>query len=177
MQSSECAASGPMVQEHSYIIGMYCIVPCTDVITQNGKQRRFLSSNARFPMNGSEEIGYVCVSKHLFWLDFLWCTLYLLWLWDIYVCTSLSLFLSPASYKRRSKQKEQGKKKKQREIFPNEPNHEVPSPLPTHATFTTAHNIPSLGFNPHPLSVVVGRFSSPRSNRQSSPQPTSRLRR
>ena len=44
----------------------------------------------------------------------MWCTLYSLWFWDMYVCVyiSLSLFLTPASYKRRSKQKEQGKKKK-----------------------------------------------------------------
>ena len=42
----------PMVQKHSYIIGMY-------VITQNGKEKRFVSSKARFRMNGSEKIRYV----------------------------------------------------------------------------------------------------------------------
>lgn len=106
----------------------------TYVITQNGRTKGDLCRPmSRFSMNGSEEFGYIylCLSICFGWNLCTICTLYLLW--DIHICTSLSLCLLLHSYKRRSKQKKT-KNKKKREKFSNKPTHEVPSPSPTLVT-------------------------------------------
>lgn len=101
----------------------------TYVITQNGRTKVDLCRPmSRLSMNGSEEFGYICMFKHLFWLEFVYYMYSLLIMGYTYMYISLSL--SPASYKRRSKQKKT-KNKKKREKFSNKPNHDVPSPSPT----------------------------------------------